>query len=50
MFPALDIQDFGDDTGVNVTSTTLDIDATVLAIILDDLGNIHLLPTVFVAD
>jgi len=37
-FPALDIQDFGSDAGLAVTSTTLDIDATVFQIILDDLN------------
>lgn len=43
IFPALDIQKFGADTGltmtdVGTTSTTLDIDATVIAIILDSIG------------
>ena len=41
VFPALDIQDFGDDAGVSLTSTTLDIDATVLVIILDEFSNIN---------
>lgn len=37
-FPALDVQDFGSDTGLTVTATTLDIDATVFQIILDNLN------------
>jgi len=45
VFPALDIHNFGADlgltmTGVGTENTTLDIDATVIAIILDSVGNI----------
>jgi len=31
--PALDVQDFGTDTGVNLTATVFDIDATAFAIV-----------------
>lgn len=43
-FPALDIQDFGTDSGFSVTTSSLNIDATVIGIKLDDIGGFIVIP------
>ena len=43
-FPALDIQNFGADSGFSVTASSLNIDATVFGIKLDDSGGFIVIP------